>query len=76
MFPDPADTDANRKWVRDYYDELHPHSSGGAYVNFMHEEDQERIKASYRGNYDRLATVKAKYDPTNLFHVNQNIEPA
>ena len=76
IFPDPADTDANRKWVRDYYDELHPHSSGGAYVNFMHEEDQERIKASYRGNYDRLAKIKAKYDPSNLFHVNQNIQPA
>ncbi len=76
MFPDPADTDANRDWVRRYWDELRPHSSGGAYVNFMHEEDQERIKASYRDNYDRLAQVKAKYDPSNLFHMNQNIRPA
>ncbi|MCI0820038.1 MAG: FAD-binding oxidoreductase [Chloroflexi bacterium] len=76
MFPDPADTDANREWVRNYWDELSPNSSGGAYVNFMHEEDQERIKASYRDNYDRLARVKAKYDPSNLFHINQNIQPA
>ena len=76
MFPDPADTDANRDWVRRYWDELRPHSSGGAYVNFMHEEDQERIKASYRDNYDRLAQIKARYDPSNLFHMNQNIRPA
>jgi len=76
MFPDPADTDANRDWVRRYWDELRPHSSGGAYVNFMHEEDQERIKASYRDNYDRLAKIKAKYDPSNVFHMNQNIRPA
>jgi FAD/FMN-containing dehydrogenase len=49
---------------------------GGAYVNFMMDEGQDRIRATYRDNYDRLATVKARYDPTNLFHVNQNIHPA
>jgi FAD/FMN-containing dehydrogenase len=49
---------------------------GGAYVNFMMDEGQERIQATYRENYDRLSRVKARYDPTNLFHVNQNILPA
>ena len=77
MWPDPADNEKNTKWVRDYFEALHPHSSGGAYVNFMTaDEGQERIEASYRGNYGRLAVVKNKYDPTNLFHMNQNIKPA
>ena len=77
MWPDPADNDKNIKWVRDYFEALHPHSAGGAYVNFMTaDEGQERIAASYRGNYERLVELKAKYDPTNLFHVNQNIRSA
>ncbi len=76
MWPDPADHEKNTTWVRNYFDALHPHSSGGAYVNFMTaDEGQERIAASYRGNYERLVELKAKYDPTNLFHVNQNIRP-
>ena len=55
---------------------LHPDSAGGAYVNFMmHDEGQDRIKATYRGNYDRLVAVKTKYDPGNFFRVNQNIRP-
>jgi FAD/FMN-containing dehydrogenase len=49
---------------------------GGAYVNMMMEEGQERVRASYRGNYDRLARIKSQYDPENLFRVNQNIRPA
>ena len=49
---------------------------GGAYVNFMMDEGQERVEATYRGNYDRLAKIKAHVRPANLFHVNQNIEPA
>ncbi|MEJ2583134.1 MAG: FAD-dependent oxidoreductase [Acidobacteriota bacterium] len=73
--PDPAQADALRDWAVGYYDALHPHSSGGAYINFMMEEGQERVRASYRGNYDRLAEIKAKYDPNNLFRVNQNIQP-
>ena len=51
-------------------------SAGGAYVNFMMDEGEDRIRASYRGNYERLAEVKAVYDPNNLFHINQNIPPA
>jgi FAD/FMN-containing dehydrogenase len=73
--PDPADAAAITAWAREYWEALHPYSAGGAYVNFMMEEGDERIRATYRGNYDRLAAVKAKYDPTNLFRVNQNIAP-
>jgi FAD/FMN-containing dehydrogenase len=72
---DPANVDAIRKWSIDYFEALHPYSAGGAYVNMMMDEGQERVRASYRDNYDRLARVKATYDPDNLFHVNQNIEP-
>ena len=73
--PDPANKDMLRDWAVGYWDAIHPYSSGGAYVNFMMEEGQERVQASYRGNYDRLARIKAKYDPNNLFKVNQNIVP-
>jgi hypothetical protein len=72
---DPANADTIRQWTIDYFEALHPYSAGGAYVNMMMDEGQERVKASYGPNYDRLAQVKAEYDPTNLFRVNQNIEP-
>jgi len=55
---------------------MHPYSAGGAYVNMMMEEGEDRIRAAYRDNYDRLAAVKAKYDPDNFFRINQNIKPA
>ena len=74
--PDPANVGAIRDWSVDYCEALHPHSAGGAYVNMMMDEGQERVRASYRDNYDRLARIKAEYDPDNLFRVNQNIEPA
>jgi hypothetical protein len=73
--PSPANKDILRDWAVGYYDAVHSFSSGGAYINFMMEEGQERVQASYRDNYDRLAEVKAKYDPNNLFKVNQNILP-
>jgi len=73
--PDPANKDAITNWSRDYFNELHPYSAGGAYVNFMMDEGDERIKATYGDNYERLAAIKAKYDPNNLFRVNQNIKP-
>ena len=75
MWPDPADNEANIKWVRDYYDATAPLSEEGGYINFMAEDDQERIKANYKGNYERLVDVKRRYDPDNLFHLNQNIRP-
>jgi hypothetical protein len=73
--PDPANASPIRDWTVDYWEATHPHSAGGAYVNFMMEEGHDRVQATYRGNYDRLASVKATYDPQNIFHVNQNIEP-
>jgi FAD/FMN-containing dehydrogenase len=73
--PDPANVDVIRRWSIDYFEALHPYSAGGAYVNMMMDEGQERVRASYRDNYDRLSRVKATYDPHNLFRVNQNIQP-
>jgi FAD/FMN-containing dehydrogenase len=74
--PDPANAGIIRDWTVDYFDALHPYSAGGAYVNMMMDEGEERVRASYGDNYDRLARVKATYDPENLFHINQNIRPA
>jgi hypothetical protein len=74
-WPEPNDTDANIAWVRRYYEATAPHSEEGGYVNFMSDDDQDRIRANYRGNYDRLVQAKRTYDPGNLFHVNQNIAP-
>jgi FAD/FMN-containing dehydrogenase len=73
--PDPANNERIISWTRDYWDAVHPHSGGGAYVNFMMDEGQERVKATYRDNFERLVDIKNKYDPTNLFRVNQNIRP-
>jgi FAD/FMN-containing dehydrogenase len=74
--PDPANREAIRRWSVDYQEALHPYSAGGAYVNMMMDEGQERVRASYRDNYDRLAQIKRSYDPENLFRINQNIQPA
>ena len=73
--PDPAENDAIIAWARETWDVLHPFSAGGGYVNFMMDEGVDRIQATYRGNYDRLARIKARYDPDNLFRVNQNVTP-
>ena len=74
--PDPAHGDIIREWAVAYWEALHPYSSGGGYVNFLMEEGQERVQATYRDNYARLAAIKRKYDPANFFHINQNIRPA
>jgi FAD/FMN-containing dehydrogenase len=74
--PDPSKAKLIRDWTVSYWEELHPHSMGGAYVNFMMDEGQERVQATYRENYGRLAAIKARYDPKNLFRVNQNIKPS
>ena len=74
--PDPANSEKMTAWCKDYWDALHPYSAGGAYVNFMMDEGQDRVQATYRDNYKRLAAIKKKYDPKNFFRVNQNIRPA
>ncbi len=73
--PEPANKDRITSWAREYWDALHPFGAGGAYVNFMMEEGEDRIRATYGDNYNRLAVVQAKYDPENFFRVNQNIRP-
>lgn len=74
--PDPSKISPAIRWSKDYWQALHPYSAGGAYVNMMMDEGMDRVRASYGGNYTRLAQIKARYDPQNLFHVNQNIKPA
>jgi hypothetical protein len=74
--PDPANAAVIRQWCVDYWEATHPYSMGGSYVNFMMDEGRERVQATYRGNYQRLAQIKSKYDPENFFRVNQNIRPA
>ena len=73
--PNPEDAEKITNWCKDYWEALHPYSSGGAYSNFMMNEGQDRVKASYKHNYTRLTKIKKKYDPNNLFRVNQNIQP-
>ena len=64
------------RWSKDYWQALHPYSAGGGYVNMMMDEGNDRVRASYGSNFTRLAQIKARYDPDNLFHINQNIKPA
>jgi len=73
---DPANMPAHTAWVRNYWDALRPYSAGGNYVNFLMDEGQDRIKASYRDNYPRVADAKRAWDPNNLFRGNQNIKAA
>ena len=75
--PDPANAPALKQWAQAYWAAVHPFNLPGAYANFMMDDEGDaRVKAAYGGNYDRLAAQKKKYDPANLFHVNQNIRPA
>lgn len=74
--PDPANAGVITRWAQDYWEELHPTSAGSAYVNFLMDEGDDRIRASYGPNYDRLTDVKGRYDPKNLLHINQNIPPS
>lgn len=74
--PNPANAPALKAWAREYWEAIHPYNLKGAYLNFMMEEGEERIRATYGDNYDRLAAIKKQYDPANFFRVNQNIKPA
>ena len=74
-WPDPRDNERNIAWVRDYAAATAPFCDEGGPITFMSEDDQGRVRANYGANYDRLLEVKREYDPDNLFHVNQNIQP-
>jgi FAD/FMN-containing dehydrogenase len=73
--PDPANNEKLISWAKAYSEALHPYTAGGGYINMIMDEGQERVKAAYRDNYQRLVAIKNKYDPTNFFRVNQNIRP-
>lgn len=73
--PDPANKDRLVTWAKDYYQDLHPYALGGTYLNMVMDEGQDLVRSAYGDNYDRLAKIKAKYDPQNFFHLNQNILP-
>ena len=75
--PDEPNADAFRQWVRDAWERIRPFSTGRTYINFQTaDEDQERIRATYGANFDRLVEIKKHYDPDNLFRVNRNIHPS
>jgi Berberine and berberine like len=73
--PDPRNNDRIISWTKEYWNATHPFSAGGAYVNFLMDEGEDRVKATYRANYGRLLKAKKKYDKNNFFRVNQNIKP-
>ena len=73
---DRADQQRSIDWARRLFAETAPYATGGVYVNFMPEDEVDRVSSAYGPNYARLAVLKAKYDPTNLFRLNQNVQPA
>ncbi|MEB4211245.1 FAD-binding oxidoreductase [Mycobacterium sp. 94-17] len=74
--PDPRNAGVLKRWTREYWEAIHPYSAGGGYVNFLMDEGQDRVRATYGSNYQRLSEIKAEYDSGNVFHINQNILPA
>jgi hypothetical protein len=75
QWPDPADTDRNVAWTRALFGALQPHASGTFLLNFLDQEEEAVIRASFGKNYDRLAELKRKYDPQNFFRQNHNVKP-
>ena len=75
LWPDPADNRANTAGVKEYYAAIAAHSEPDGYVNFASGDDQPRVVENYGSNYPRLLETKRRYDPDNLFHLNQNIQP-
>jgi FAD/FMN-containing dehydrogenase len=76
IWPDSADSERNIAWARSFWGALQPSMAGSAYVNFLGQEGEERVRAAYGSNYERLVRLKNKYDPTNFFRMNQNIQPS
>jgi hypothetical protein len=75
IWTDPAADEANMSWAREMYRALRPFAMDGVYVNNLGDEGDDRVKAAYGENYDRLVTLKRKYDPDNFFRLNQNVRP-
>jgi hypothetical protein len=75
LWDKPEETEANVQWAKGYWQALRSYSPLGAYINFMTDEGNDRVLESYGNNYHRLVQIKRKYDPTNLFRLNQNIKP-
>jgi len=75
MWSDPAESEKHIRWADDLWKAMQPFSSGGVYVNYLGNEGEKRVKAAYGTNYERLVSLKNKYDPMNLFRFNQNIRP-
>ena len=75
MWEDPSESDKNITWTREFLEAMHPFLEQGVYVNNLGDEGEDRVRAAYGPNYERLVTLKNKYDPTNFFQVNQNIKP-
>jgi FAD/FMN-containing dehydrogenase len=71
-----AEDERHIAWARNFWEAMRPFATGGVYANNLGEEGEERVRAAYGANYARLAALKAKYDPENLFRLNQNIKPA
>jgi FAD/FMN-containing dehydrogenase len=76
MWKEAAEDDEHIRWARAFTADMKRFTSGGVYLNFIGDEGEDRIRAAYGKQYDRLAEIKAKYDPHNLFRLNQNVRPA
>ena len=73
---DPADDEANIRWARETFTALAPHMADAAYVNYLDTDDLDRVRVAYGPNWERLVSLKRRYDPDNVFRLNQNIDPA
>ena len=76
LWTNPADSEANIRWTREFYDAMKPFMANAVYLNYIGDEGEDRVKEGYGKKYERLANLKRKYDPENIFRNNQNIIPA
>ncbi|MCA1739020.1 MAG: BBE domain-containing protein, partial [Actinobacteria bacterium] len=75
QWSDPSDSEENIQWTREFFEAMQPFFKKGVYVNNLGEEGEDRVKEAYGAHYEQLAALKDKYDPTNLFRLNQNVRP-